>query len=304
MRSNDTLESMLRKLRYQTAAQRRQETLSNILNTLDEFEGQAPAPSRPDIRRMIMNTATKGLALVAAVILIMLGAISFWPSGSGKNNSWWLGSPAAWGKGLLATLDTVKAVTCREQSIFVAADGWQQPSSTWDILYVSTDSYRRDIYDGDTLREIQWYVPDGDGMIQTGMRFDLKCYGAVRHEGSFGIEDPVERLRFFIRQLDKADRFLGERAIEGHDCVGFEISADKYGDNPPTWLDSIWFDKETRLPVRIEQSGRPVTSDATSTFTTIQDRFDYAPQLPADTFIPQPPPKGFIEAHPDDLRRQ
>ena len=40
------------------------------------------------------------------------------------------------------------------------------------------------------------------------------------------------------------------------------------------------------LPVRIEKSGRPVTGDASRTFTTIQDQFDYAPQLPPDTFVP------------------
>jgi hypothetical protein len=183
----------------------------------------------------------------------------------------------------------------------VAADGSQHTSSTWDIFYVSRDSYRRDIYDGDVLREIQWYVPDGNDMIQHYVRFDLKCYGALRHGGSFGVHDPIERIRFYVERLDKADRFLDEQTIDGHVCVGFEISASKYGSNPEAWLDRIWFDVETRLPVRIEQSGRPVTGDTTRTFTTIQDQFEYAPQVPADTFIPQEPPEGFINAHPDDL---
>ena len=93
----------------------------------------------------------------------------------------------------------------------------------------------------------------------------------------------------------------GEQVVDGRKCVGFEISASKYGSNPETWLDRVWFDEETRLPVRIEKSGRPVTGDASRTFTTIQDQFDYAPQLPPDTFVPQEPPAGFINAHPDEL---
>ena len=215
-----------------------------------------------------------------------------------------MGSCAAWGKDVLATLDAIPAVTCREQSAIVMADGSQHLSSTWDLFYVSKDSYRRDIYDGNSLREIQWYVPDGNDMIQQGFRFDLKCYNAVRHPGSFGMEDPIVRLRFYVGLSDKADRFLGEQSIDGHNCVGFEVRASKYGSNPDTWLDRIWFDKETKLPVRIEQSGRPVTGKPDWTYTTIQDQFNYTPQLPADTFIPQKPPEGFVNAHPDDLQKQ
>jgi hypothetical protein len=237
------------------------------------------------------------------VILIVLGGITFWPVNN-NNGKWWLGPPAAWGQELLAILDTIEAVTCREQTVLVDAEGSQHTSSTWDRFYMSSDSYRRDIHDGDALREIQWYVPDGNDMIQHYIRFDLKCYGALRHGGRFGVHDPVERMRFCVEHLDRADRLLDEQTIDGRDCVGFEIGASKYGSNPETWLDRIWFDKETRLPVRIEQSGRPVTGDTTKTFTTVQDQFDYAPQVPADTFTPQEPPAGFVNAHPDELQRQ
>lgn len=203
-----------------------------------------------------------------------------------------------------AAWDTVKAVSCRAQTVFVAADGSRHTSSTWDTLYVSNDSYRRDIYDTQVLREIQWYVPEGNDMIQHYVRYDLKCYGALRHTGSFGIDDPVERMRFFIGLLDQADRVLTEEVIDGHNCVGFEIRASKYGNHPETWLDRIWFDVQTKLPVRIEQAGRPVTGDAASTSTTIMDQFNYNSRLSPDPFIPPEPPQGFVNARPDDLPRQ
>ena len=211
----------------------------------------------------------------------MLGGITFWPF-VGKNGKWTGGSLTAFAQELLTTLDTIKAVTCHEQTLVVSADGTQLSTDTWDRFYVSSDSYRRDIYDGNTLREIQLYVPDGGDMTMHYIRYDLKCYGVLRHTGSFGSQDPVTRIRRYAELLDKADRFLGEQVVDGRKCVGFEISAGKYGSNPETWLDHVWFDEETRLPVRIEKSGRPVTGDASRTFTTIQDQFDYAPQLPPD----------------------
>jgi len=302
MSTNEPLESMLRRLRYQAADERRRKTLANIFSAMDESHEHAPTVHRAQIWRLTMNTRTGRLALAVAVILIVLGGVTFWPFG-GKNGRWVGGSLAAWAQELQATLDTIKAVTCRERSVLVAADGSQRMSSPWDRFYVSSDSYRRDIYDGNTLREIQVYVPDGNDMVQHYLRFDLKCYGALRHKGRFGVQDPIERIRQYAELLHKADQFLGEQVVDGHKCVGFEISASRYGSNPETWLDRIWFDEETRLPVRIEESGRPVMGDSTRTFTTIQDQFDYAPQLPADSFIPQQPPADFVNAHPDELRK-
>jgi hypothetical protein len=298
------MESMLRKLRYQATAARRERTLEYIFNAMDESQKGAPATGRVQIGRMTMRTRTARFALAAAVILVVLGGITFWPLGKGGTGQWWLAPSAAWGQEILAALDTDRAVTCREQTTLVEPDGSEHTSSTWDTFYVSKDSYRRDIYDGQVLREIQWYVPDGDGMLQHYIRYDLRCYGAVRHQGRFAVDDPVAWLRVLAGQLDKADRLLGEAVIEGHDCVGFEIRASQYGSNPDTWIDHIWFDVQTKLPVRIEQMGRPVTGDATRTFTTVMDQFVYDAQLPADTFLPQPPPPGFINAHPDDLPRQ
>ena len=251
-----------------------------------------------------MRTRMTKFVLAAAVILVVLGGVTFWPFGNGGQSKWWLGPSAAWGQEILAALDNARAMTCREQTVFVERDGSEHTSSTWDTFYVSNDSYRRDIYDGQTLREIQWYVPDGGDMLQHYVRYDLRCYGVTRHKGSFGVQDPVEQMRFLVGQLDKADRLLGEETIEGRDCVGFEIRASQYGSNPDTWIDHIWFDVQTKLPVRIEGMGRPVTGDTTRTITRIMDQFIYDAQLSADTFLPQPPPEGFINAHPDDLRRQ
>ncbi|TKJ32115.1 MAG: hypothetical protein CEE38_23680 [Planctomycetes bacterium B3_Pla] len=253
------------------------------------------------IRRTIMKSRTAKLTAAAVIaIVVVVGGIPFWPGGSDAGK-WWLGPPAAWGQEILAELDALKGVTCREQTVFVMPDGSEHTSSTWNVLYVSRDSYRRDIYDGDVLRETQWYVPDGAGMLQHSVRFDLESYFTHTHAGSFGNYDPIDRMCVYVGLIDEADTLLGEDTIDGTACVGFEISASKYGNNPGDWIDCIWFDVETKLPVRMEKRGRPVTDYPDETSTTIQDEFDYNPYLPADTFVPETP-EGFIFGHPDDIR--
>jgi len=273
----------------------------DISMALAESDKTESAITQPKIRRTIMKSPIVKLAAAAAIAIVVFGGITFWPSGGSDNGKWWLGPSAAWGQEILAKLDTFKSVTCHEQTVLVMSDGSEHTSSTWDILYVSSDSYRRDIYDGDFLREIQWYVPDGDGTLQHSIRYDLKSYFKHTGEGSFGNYDPVERMCYYIGLLDEADRRLGVEVIDGCECVGFEISASKSGDNPEEWIDCIWFDVETKLPVRIEKRGIPVTDQADKTFTIIQDQFDYDPGLSADTFVPRIP-EGFIFGHPDEIR--
>ena len=244
--------------------------------------------------------------IAAAVGLIVLGGIHFWPTSPatpGGNGVWWSGPTSAWAAEIQAAIAKVEAVTCRERSVTVCADGQRHTSSTWRVFYVGQDSYRRDIYDNDQLREIQWYTPDGDGMHQASVRFDLSSHHLERHKGSFGVENPVERVAFLVRVIDEPDRWLGTQTIDGRECVGFEVRASRYGSNPDTWLHRVWFDVETRLPARTEME-RPVEDSETRVARiTVRDRFDYSPNLSADTFEPNIP-AGFVFGHPDEIRKR
>jgi hypothetical protein len=257
--------------------------------------------TREYIVHTIMKNKMPKLAAAAVIAVVVIGGITFWPGSKPDSGKWWLGSPAAWGQEILAELDSSKAVTWREQTVPVMPDGSEITPITWHILYFSSDSYRRDIYDGDVLREIQWYVPDGDGTLFHSIRFDLKSYFTYSGEGRISDRDPVDRMRFYVGLLGEADRLLGEQVIDGVNCVGFEISTSKYGNNPGQWTDRIWFDVETKLPVRIEKYGRTPSDESEKTYVIIQDGFDYSPDLPADTFIPKTP-EGFIKGHPDEIR--
>lgn len=301
MKPADRIKKLINESDVTTSSDADKRILGDALEHLEKLKQKKLTATQPNIWRTIMKNRKLKLAAAAAIAIVIFGGITFWPSGGSDNGKWWLGPPAAWGQEILAKLDTIKGVTCREQTIWIDPDGSMHTSSTWNLFYVSHDSYRRDIYDGDRLREIQWYVPDGDGTLHHSIRYDLKSYFTHSGEGSFGNYEPIERMRFYVRLLYKADKLLGEKVIEDRNCVGFEISASKYGDNPEQWIDCIWFDIETKLPVRIEEHGRPVTDHPEKTFTIIKDQFNYNPDLPADTFIPETP-EGFIHAHPDEIK--
>jgi outer membrane lipoprotein-sorting protein len=83
--------------------------------------------------------------------------------------------------------------------------------------------------------------------------------------------------------------------------VGFEISASKYGNYPEQRIDRVWFDVESRLPVRIEKHGKPITDRPDQTLTSIEDQFEYYVQVPADMFTPEIP-EDFVNTHPDNIR--
>lgn len=300
MKPEEKIRELIHKSDVTTGPDADKRILGHAMDHLSQLKQQRAAKTWPNIWRIIMKTRTVKFAAAAVITLAVIGGMTFWPGGS-DSEKWWLGSPAAWGQEILAALDAVKGVTCREQHVTVFPDGSEHTSMTWDIFYVSHDSYRRDIYDGDVLREIQWYVPDGTGTRQHSVRFDLGSYFSHTGEGSFGNYDPIDRMRFYVGLLDEADRQLGVETINGRESVGFEISASKYGNNPGEWTDCIWFDVETKLPVRIEQRGRPVTGQTDRTLTIIQDRFDYNPNLAADTFVPRTP-EGFVFGHPDDIQ--
>lgn len=303
MTTNDPLESMLRKLHYQTAAERRQETLANIFHAMDESRGQSPTARRPQIWRLTVNTRAGRLALAAAVILIVLGGITFWPLGGGKNGQWWLAPPAAWGREITESLRKINVLIYRETYVFVADYGSTHTSGNWRRCYKAADRQRQDLYYNDTLVSTAWEVPDDAGStFRCDVSYEFQCYTTATSTPSQPVSDPVGMLQFYVNLLDKADRRLDANSFEGKDCVGFEVSAGKYGDNPKEWTDRIWFDKDTRLPVRIEQHGRPVTGHPEETLTHVQDQFQYAGEVPLDVFEPRIP-EGFVNAQPDTIRR-
>ena len=238
-------------------------------------------------------TKSQNRILMVAAAVVAMAAILAGPLVSVPDHDqakWWLDAPAACAQTISQALQTaiVQGVTARETTIFIMRDGSRHESSTVGKYFVARDRYRRDMYDAEKLQSRQWYVPDGEGMVETGLRYDSRTYTVLRHDGGFGEKDPIERMRFLVHLAAKADSKLPPRNIEGRQCVGFEISASKYGSNPEGWQDRVWFDIETKLPVRIERK-RPCSEAVIIATIHVQHQFNWNPHLPLGTFAPSIP---------------
>jgi outer membrane lipoprotein-sorting protein len=253
--------------------------------------------------RIVMKSRIIRFAAATVIVIVVLGGVTFWPSGGCGDGKWWLGSPAAWGQEIINSLEKVEALVYRVQTVFVGTYASTHISGNWRRCHKARKGRREDTYYDDKLVGIQWNVPDGDGEIRYDVSFEYECYTVHRYEGGGHGRDPVSLLRLYVDLFiqGEADRELGTQIFEGRECVGFEISASKYGSNPEGWIDRIWFDVDTKLPLRIEKHGRPVTGHPEQTFTFIEDEFEYYAQVPAEMFTPEIP-EGFVNKHPDEIR--
>jgi anti-sigma factor RsiW len=278
-----------------------------VLQTLDEHTDRqfASGPAfRPALLwRKAMNTPKVRLIAAAIIVAVVIGGISLWPGGGTSAQSWWLQPPAAWAGDIDRSLNTIEALVHRERAVFVRPYGSTHISGTWRRICESPNARREDTYFGEDITKVRWDLPDGNEVVKYEVSYEFECYVIERYENSQSRRDPVEILRFYVGLLPKADRILGTEIFEGHECVGFEISADKYGSNPPEWIDRIWFDVKTRLPVRIEKHGRPVMERQEQTFTFIQDEFEYYAQVPADLLTPEIP-EGFINKSAYEVQKE
>jgi len=298
MKDARTIKNLVKDLRYRIGAEARERVLKNALNGLEEAEldshrGQAPGRRGKTI--LLFSAAA------AAALLVLLGGGLLRQDGS-PGEKWWL--QPAWADGVREFLDRVETLVHREQSVSVEKFGTTHTSGSWRKFYTARDRKRIDTYYQERLVGTKWEILAKDGSwTHYDVNHENQCYGIAENQGGPPPGDPVKRIRFYVDLLDRADRVLDEETFEGHRCIGFEISASKYGDNPGDWIDRIWFDVGTRKPVRIERHGRPMTNRPEMTSTTILDQFEYHVQMPADLFEPVIPP-GYVNAHPDEIRAE
>ncbi|UCF16970.1 MAG: hypothetical protein JSW59_05820, partial [Phycisphaerales bacterium] len=267
-----------------------------VLNAVkDQQAGQSTSRlsiSLDFVRRITMSNRSMKLA-AAAVVIVVLGGVTFWPEDTAGNGQWWKGSPAVWAKEIIAEMERIETLVHREQAVIVGRYGRTHVSGNWSRIYEAADRSREDKYYENTdestfgdnspdsvLVQVTWEVPDGEDLKLYHVSHEHKCYTITTREGGAYKRDPMKKLRWYVDLLDKADRVLDTKKFDGRECVGFEIDTSKYGSNPKGRTDRIWFDVETKLPVRIEKHGLPVTDSPGRTFTFIDDRFEYHAQIP------------------------
>ena len=303
MTRNDPVEELVRDLRYKLVPEVKDRILERACGAMDEITTPAPALGRPRMWRMTMNSKAGRFALAAAVILIVLGGITLWPFGRTETGQWWLGPSAAWGQEILRSLEAIQAVVYRQRAGYASDYGAPEMSKGYEIRFNAKDRYRRDRYDdGVHIMNTQWVVPDGNGVQMIEVSYEYECWFSQENEAYGFMESMIDRMRSCVSLLDRADRVLATETFDGHECVGFEVSAAKYGDNPQGRFDRIWFDVQTKLPMRIERHGITTDFDPARKLALIHDQFEYFAEVPTDLFVPEIP-AGYVNAHPDEVRR-
>ncbi|MBL7154095.1 MAG: hypothetical protein ISS79_10275 [Phycisphaerae bacterium] len=306
MKHTDDIKQYLKKARIDTNENKDNDVFNRMLDAANEVKTSA---NQLSTWRIMMNSRLAKLAATAAIIITVLGGINFWPNDGSENGKWWLGSPAAWGREIIESLEELEALVYREQFVHVSLYGSTHVSGQWSRNYQAIDRSRQDTYFGPTdedtygdntqdsvLHHITWKLPEGNDLIQYDVSSEFQCYTIKRRERMAYEKDPVEKLRSYVNLLDKADRILETKVFEGKECVGFEI---KYGSDPAGETNRIWLDMETKLPVRTERHGRD--NRLGRRYAIIHDQFEYYATVPAEMFQPEIP-HDFINAEPSDMR--
>ena len=125
------------------------------------------------------------------------------------------------------------------------------------------------------------------GLNHTVVDYDAKTYEQTAHGADTRPRHPMDRIRFLVGWIDRADRILENTVIDDVECFGFELSAKKYGSNPDHMIHRLWFDVATNLPVRMEFES--VSQGSGRKNIHVKDEFEWAPALPADRFVPDIP---------------
>ena len=168
-------------------------------------------------------------------------------------------------------------------------------------VYLSPNAWRYDYYFANRLQKTEWYVGKQLDTQETGFEIEDRNFWIVRTavdydsrtyqvSSSYQSRHPMHEIVFFAGLVDRADRILENRIIDEAECIGFEISAKKYGDNPDSMIHRFWFNADTKLLVRMEfewNTDKPSRQELMQQFE--RGPFQWDPELPADTFTPKIP---------------
>ncbi len=205
--------------------------------------------------------------------------------------------PAGLRDEVVAALDSVETAIYRKRYGSTRDGKWR--FSGGNTLYISRHAWREDVYSGEQVQKIDSFVVDKSDWGRTSLDFNDKAfsltqttvhfgdanYRIVNHGSQSHPDNPMDSIIRIASMLNKADRFWENEMIDGVECFGFELSAKKYGTNPDTHKHRMWFDVQTKLPVKTEFEW--VQTDGPR--RQIREKFQWNPALPADTFNPEIP---------------
>ena len=262
MRPAESIEKLIKQLRYTTSGETHDRVLDNVLQSLDKDQRQKSGTTRPDLWRTIMNTKTRKLA-TAAVILIATTIGLYIIAGPFSTTSTVYAEVAERLHKALTMTYTVTTSTPVEG----------MPEMEMQIAFKKPGLMRLTMPGG--------YVSVMDAVQSKGLSIIPDRKQFVEIDMSNLPDDmghnqlsAIERMRSLPETADEA---LGEREIDGRTVKGFRVS--EMGMSL-----AVWIDPDTRELVEIETE-MVNAPEISGTITDI--RFDV--ELPDELFSLEPP---------------
>ena len=89
MMSSENVENFIKRMRIKAGAHMHERTLNDALKAHEESRKTKSAKLEPNIWRTIMRSPITKLSSAAVIVIaVILGILSFVPSGNGTNNLW------------------------------------------------------------------------------------------------------------------------------------------------------------------------------------------------------------------------
>jgi hypothetical protein len=252
MSPSESIEKLIKKLRYQAKAETQERILGNVLQALDTLEMQKPGAAAPNIRSIIMKSPITKLAAAAVIILAILAGLPFLNNGGSSITL----------AGVLEKVEQTRAYMYKKS---MTITGNMMPFAQEDTTtaIVSDDfGMKRDTGTTDPntgkITTLQTYVLPEQKMIVTIMP-EKKQYMRMVLDDDILAKMKQENYdpREIIKQIMKCQYTeLGRSVIDGIEVQGFQTRDPAFLseiDGDTTSIEfTLWVDVENWLPFRSE----------------------------------------------------
>ena len=286
MTAAENIEKLVKKLRYRSSDERRKRIYDNVTAVLDNKQKTKPAPTTPNIWRIIVDSRTTKIAAAAVIIIAALIGINHF------GGSIDMATPAF--ADIVRPLLTVENGSFK-MTINVASSNldWinsgDEPVQAIEVIFSGPSRTRWNVPTGEVLVANMQY-----GKVMILMPANMQA--AVMQVCPPGVIPPHNRfnkvlqlrrlIQYALETQDESVDFLGEQEINGVAAIGYHITG--HGEI------TIWADAKTKLPIQIEQTMGGETA-------VIND-ITYDIELKESLFNVEPP-KGYSVADPEEGKK-
>jgi outer membrane lipoprotein-sorting protein len=228
MRPADSIEKLIKKLRYTTSDETHDRVFGNVMQALDKREEQEPGVTTPDLWRTIMNNKMRKFAIAATILVVVLIGVHYLAGSSGT-----------------VYADIVERLQKARTLLYtvttsIAVEG--MPDMEMEIAF-KEPGYVRITMPGGYVSVADWTQGKGLSIIPDKKQFIEMDMSNLPDDIARRQFEMIERLRTLP---ERADEVLGERNVDGHVVQGFRVAEE--GE-----IDTVWIDPHTRELILVER---------------------------------------------------